>query len=226
MPTRDTIDVQFHANQTVTIAGVTLAPLDAYPILEQAAQRTPPPLLNFITDEGAGYESVGRIIYQAVRAGFPDESFSFHDPSSKPVLRPATEADIPFLLDLRHQTMDATMIAAGKTPSDEAHMQRVLYAFESAHIVLLADQPVGLLKVVRDAPVWDLVQIQVAPSAQGKGLGERLLRGLIAQAMASDVSVKLSVFKVNPALRLYTRLGFTVTDETEDAYEMVFMNPR
>ncbi len=172
MPTRDTLDIQFHANQTVTIDGTNLAPQDAFPIL-----------------------------------------------------RPATQADIPFLLDLRHQTMDATMIAAGKTPSDDAHLQRVLHAFESAHIVLMAEQPVGLLKVVRTAPVWDLIQIQVAPAAQGKGLGARLLRALVAEAMQSGAAVKLSVFKVNPARRLYERLGFTVTEETEDAYEMVFNNP-
>jgi ribosomal protein S18 acetylase RimI-like enzyme len=87
--------------------------------------------------------------------------------------------------------------------------------------VLLAGEPVGLLKVVRTGPVWDLIQIQVAPSAQGKGVGEKLLRTLKAQAMAADVSIKLSVFKVNPARRLYERVGFIITGETDDAYEML-----
>jgi ribosomal protein S18 acetylase RimI-like enzyme len=156
-----------------------------------------------------------------VRAGFPDECFSFYDPSTVPAFRPATEADIPFLLRLRRQTIDPHLAVAGMAQSDEAHLQRVLYGFDSAQIVLLAGEPVGLLKVVRTAPVWDLIQIQVAPSAQGKGLGEQLLRRLMAQAMAAGSSIKLSVLKANPAKRLYERMGFTVTAETEDAYEML-----
>lgn len=222
MTVRDTIDVQFHADQTVTIDGTTLQPSAALPLLEEAAKRVPPPLLNFITDDGAGYKSVGKIIHLAVHAGFPDECFSFYDPSPVPFLRPAAEEDIPFLLQLRHQCMNAAMIASGKTPSDDAHLQRIRHRFDAAEVVMLGDRPVGLLKTVRTGPVWDLIQIQVAPSEQGKGLGGKLLRRVIAQAMAAGVSVKLSVFKVNPALRLYQRLGFIVTGETDDAYDMQF----
>jgi len=221
-PIRDTLEIHFHADQTVTIEGVKLPALEAMPVLEQAARRTPAPLLKFVREDGAGYESVGRIIYQAVRAGFPDESFRLLGPKHRPALRPATETDIPFLMDLRHQAMDAVMVAAGMMPSDEAHMQRVLYGFEWAQVVLLAGEPIGLLKVVRTAPVWDLIQIQVAPAHQGKGLGEQLLRALMAQAMAAGASVKLCVLKVNPALHLYERLGFVVIGETRDTYNMLF----
>jgi GNAT superfamily N-acetyltransferase len=222
MTDRNTIDIQFHADQTVTIDGITLQPLAALPLLEEAAKRAPPPMLNFITDDGAGYESVGRIIYQAVRAGFPDESFSFYDPANVPMLRPATDDDIPFLLELRHQCMNAPLIASGHTPSDDAHLQRIRYRFDAAEIVLLGGRPAGLLKTVRTGPVWDLIQIQVTPSEQGKGLGEKLLRIVMAQAAAAGVPLKLSVFKVNPARRLYQRLGFVVTGETHDAYDMLY----
>jgi ribosomal protein S18 acetylase RimI-like enzyme len=221
-PARDTLEIHFHADQTVTIEGVTLAIDDALPVIEQAAQRTPAPMLKFVREEGAGYECVGPIIYQAVRAGFPDECFSFLGPRPRPALRPATETDIPFLMDLRHQSMDAVMVAAGMTPDDEAHMRRVLYAFEWAQVVMLAGEPIGLLKVVRTAPVWDLIQIQLLPAAQGKGLGEQLLRTLMAQAMAAGASVKLCVLKVNPALHLYERLGFVVIGEAADTYNMLF----
>lgn len=222
LPVRAVLEIHFHADQTVTIEGVTLPAADATPLLDAAAKRVPPPLFKFVRDEGAGYESVGRIIYQAVRSGFPDDSFSLLGQKHRPVLRPATQADIPFLMDLRHQCMDAAMLAAGKTLSDEAHLQRILHEFGWAHIVQLAGEPVGLLKVVRTAPVWNLIQIQVAPAEQGKGLGEQLLRTLMAEAMAAGASIKLDVFKVNPALHLYERLGFSVIGETDDAYDMLF----
>ena len=225
-PPRDTLTIRFHADARVTIAGRTMPAKDAAPILAQAAARTPPPLLDFVPDEDAGFEGVGAIIHQAVRSGFPDHCFSFHDPATWPALRPATSDDIPFLLALRHQTMDAAMIAAGKAPSDAAHLQRVLHAFGSAQVVELAGVPVGLVKVIRTAPVWDLVQIQVAPPAQRQGLGTRLVSMVIAQAQAEDAHVKLSVFKVNPARHLYQRLGFRITGETDDAYDMLYTNPR
>ncbi|GAB2844959.1 hypothetical protein GCM10027277_11210 [Pseudoduganella ginsengisoli] len=225
MPVRDTLTIHFHADQTVTIEGVTLAAVDATPLLESMAKRTPPPLLKFVPDEGAGYETVGRLIYQAVRVGFPDESFGLIGKKPTPVLRKANDADLPFLMELRHQCMDTPMLAAGKTPSDELHRQRILYQFEWAEIVELAGEPVGLLKVVRSPPVWDLIQIQVAPREQGKGLGSLLLHALMAQAMAYGASIKLSVFKVNPALHLYERLGFVVIGETDDAYDMLFTAP-
>jgi ribosomal protein S18 acetylase RimI-like enzyme len=143
-------------------------------------------------------------------------------PADRPALRAAAEEDIPFLLQLRHQCMNAALIASGHTPSDDAHLQRIRYRFDAAEIVLLGGRPAGLLKTVRTGPVWDLIQIQVTPSEQGKGWGAKLLRTVMAQAMAAGASVKLSVFKVNPARRLYERLGFVVTGETDDAYDMLY----
>ena len=220
-PATDSIEIHFHADQTITIAGVTMPPQQASSILEEAARRTPQPMLNFHPQAGAGYEAIGIIIYQAMRAGYTSDRINARPPSA-PTLRPATQADLPFLLALRHQTMDAPLIASGGTPSDEAHMQRILFCFEAARIVMIEDKPVGLLKVVRTAPVWDLIQIQVAPDMQGRGLGARLLRGVIDEATAAGAGVKLSVFKVNPARRLYERMGFKPVAETDDAIEMVY----
>ena len=79
-------------------------------------------------------------------------------------LRPATEADIPFLMALRQQTMDQHLAASGADTSLEAHRARVDYHFDCASI-LEDDQsePVGLLKVRRLPDAWEIVQIQLAP---------------------------------------------------------------
>ncbi len=60
--------------------------------------------------------------------------------------------------------------------------------------------------------------IVVSAEARGNGLGEAVMGLLVAQAHARGVPLWLSVYRTNPARRLYRRLGF---DERErDAIRM------
>jgi ribosomal protein S18 acetylase RimI-like enzyme len=135
-------------------------------------------------------------------------------------LRPATEADVPFLLDLRARTMAPHFLAAGRPQSEETSLERVRRAFDRASLVLLAGRPVGLLKAVREGERWELLQIQLAPEAQGRGIGTRLVRALVEEARAAGAALRLGVLKVNPARRLYERLGFVIVGESEIGFEM------
>jgi MOSC domain-containing protein YiiM len=134
--------------------------------------------------------------------------------------RPATEEDIPFLLALRQQTMSEHLEASGLQLSEAEHLRRVLAAFDSASVLLQAGKPVGLLKVVRTGAQWELVQVQLVPELQGRGLGTVLLQSLVAEARSHGAGLRLSVLKSNPAKRLYERLGFAVIEEKECSYEM------
>ena len=49
------------------------------------------------------------------------------------------------------------------------------------------------------------------PERRGAGLGAALLADLIAQAEALGKAASLQVEKINPARRLYERLGFRTT---------------
>lgn len=135
-------------------------------------------------------------------------------------LRAATESDIPFLLILRKITMDQHILNAGLVLSEENHLNRIHYRFDCAQIVQYDDKDVGLLKVVKEDNVWDLVQVQIHPSLQGKGVGQALVTDVLADAYKNKAAVKLSVFKQNPAKKLYDRLGFKIESETETTYEM------
>lgn len=135
-------------------------------------------------------------------------------------LRAATEQDIDFLLNLRIETMSDHFIAAGITQSKEYHRQRVLLRFDCAKIIIHQHQPVGLLKFTQDHLDWEIIQIQIKPSLQGKGVGSQLLQQVVAEAQKAGASVKLSVFKKNPARYLYERFGFAIVAETNDAFEM------
>jgi ribosomal protein S18 acetylase RimI-like enzyme len=134
--------------------------------------------------------------------------------------RAAMKEDIPFLLELRRKTMSAHLSASGVVTSEEEHLRRVLFRFECAEIVLLDNRLVGLLKVARDGLDWELIQIQLRPSFQGQGLGEKLVEEIITEAKRAGASLRLSVLASNPARRLYERLGFSVVMEKPHAFEM------
>ncbi|WP_278488514.1 GNAT family N-acetyltransferase [Achromobacter insolitus] len=135
-------------------------------------------------------------------------------------LQPATEDDQPFLLTLRKSTMQEHLRRAGAPLDDDHHLARIRYRFDDARIVWLDGRPAGLFKHGRDAAAWRIIQIQIDPAFQGRGLGRRLLQRVLDEADAEGVPVTLSVLKGNPARRLYEALGFIPMEETELEFEM------
>jgi ribosomal protein S18 acetylase RimI-like enzyme len=137
--------------------------------------------------------------------------------------RPAVEADLPFLLSLRLATMSPHFARQGIALSDEEQRQRAEFRLDAASLLVVDGEPVGLMKVLRDGDTWTVEQFQVAPSHQGRGLGTRVLRALIADARASGATLRLSVLKQNPAARLYERLGFRTVAESANAFKMTLV---
>lgn len=134
--------------------------------------------------------------------------------------RAATDADFSRLLALRKQTMDPHLTASGLSTDEDAHLRRLNYHWEDARLILRGDEEVGLLKAYREEAGWYVVQIQIAPAYQRQGLGRQALETVLLQADAENVSVSLSVLKVNPAKHLYDRLGFLVASQTENDFLM------
>ena len=78
----------------------------------------------------------------------------------------------------------------------------------------------GCLAVEWSGDHVKLQRVLLVPEAQGRGIGSHLVRELLARASAARRPVRLRVFKVNPAQRLWRRLGFTVIGETETHWLM------
>ena len=95
-----------------------------------------------------------------------------------------------------------------------------MHQFEFAEILLLHGQPVGLLKLRQSPTEWEIIQIQLSPTQQGNGIGRWILDGIVSDAAAAGVPIRLSVLKANPAMRLYERLGFKVVGEDADEFHM------
>lgn len=138
--------------------------------------------------------------------------------------RKASESDLDFLLDLRMKTMNEHYANSSLPTDRESTLQRVLYQFEKANIILLNNEAIGLLKIDRSKDKIEVLQLQVDPSQQGKGLGKTILKEIIEEALSSQQSVVLSVLKTNKAQNLYSSLGFVTIDENEHSYIMEFPN--
>lgn len=79
-----------------------------------------------------------------------------------------------------------------------------------SRLVLRTGRPIGLALVARRGWTSRLVVMGVVPEAQGQGVGQRLLRELLAEARRrGDRRFELEVIEQNPpALALYRKAGF------------------
>lgn len=138
--------------------------------------------------------------------------------------RTARQSDIHFLLDLRRKTMDVHLLASSLSISKKSHLQRIEYKFEHALIIEFNKTAIGLLKIEKTPSSIELIQIQIDPLYQGKGIGRQLLNHIIAESVNLGKTITLSVLKSNLAKNLYLDLGFKVIGEDDHSYSMKFLN--
>ncbi|MFM0207140.1 GNAT family N-acetyltransferase [Paraburkholderia sediminicola] len=135
-------------------------------------------------------------------------------------LRPALEADERFLFDLRKATMTEHLARAGEPTDDTQHRARLRYRYDAAQVICVDGEPAGLLKAYRTETEWFVMQVQIAPEHQSRGIGERVLQTVLQATQADALPVTLKVLKDNPARRLYQRLGFDIVNEDEIQFHM------
>lgn len=137
-------------------------------------------------------------------------------------LRPVTDADRPFLLEL-YAGVRAPELAL--VPWDEATKRAFVaqqFAAQDAHyrahypgatldVIEVGGAPAGRLYVHRGEHDVRIMDIALAPEHRGRGIGTALLRALIAEAGARTLSIHVEAG--NPARRLYERLGFRPAGE-------------
>jgi GNAT superfamily N-acetyltransferase len=95
----------------------------------------------------------------------------------------------------------------------QARWYREHYGAASFDVVLVDGEPCGRLYVHRGAAEIRIVDIALLPERRGGGVGTALLSDLLAEADATGKPVTIHVERLNPALRLYERLGFSVAED-------------
>ncbi|HKR44163.1 MAG TPA: GNAT family N-acetyltransferase [Paraburkholderia sp.] len=109
---------------------------------------------------------------------------------------------------------------AGESTDEEAHWARLRYRYDDAYVICCGSEKLGLFKFFRDPAEWTIVQIQILPEHQGRGIAAHLLGDFLREADDARVPVKLSVLKGNRAITLYQRFGFQVIDATDTSLQM------
>ncbi|MDY8135292.1 GNAT family N-acetyltransferase [Aquimarina sp. 2201CG5-10] len=132
----------------------------------------------------------------------------------------AQDTDKDFLLRLRKLTMVEHLEKAGLYLSDEEHIQRIKKYFECSRIILYLTKKAGLIKYLETDDTIEILQLQVLPEYQGKGIGKHLLNELYTKARGREKKLTLKVLKDNPAKHLYERTGFKVIGEDDYEYYM------
>lgn len=135
-------------------------------------------------------------------------------------LRNVKENDFTWLYDLRSQTMSKYINDSGDQFNLETQSNRIMKEYESIKIVKTDNQDIGMFKVKRNSDKWEIIQIQLLPDYQHMGIATKLIKNLQMEASQRGTPVFLSVLKVNPAKRLYERLGFEIVQEKEKSYTM------
>jgi SAM-dependent methyltransferase len=137
-------------------------------------------------------------------------------------LRPATEADREFLRSLHHACYRRWVEPIwGWYEADQNRRFDEAFSTTGCSIVELAGAPIGTLKTGRRDRALFVDDVEVAPGHQGRGIGTRLLRGVLTEADGARLPVRLRVLHTNRARRLYQRLGFAVEAETASHVLMV-----
>jgi ribosomal protein S18 acetylase RimI-like enzyme len=138
--------------------------------------------------------------------------------------RKAVEGDIEYLLWLRKETIETHLINSGVLLSEEDQVLRINYLFDQARIIIRDKQKIGLLKLDEREDEVELVQVQLDPKFQRKGIGQQVIKSVIENALNQKKKVSLSVLKQNPAKVLYQRMGFKIIGEDDSSFIMQYVN--
>jgi ribosomal protein S18 acetylase RimI-like enzyme len=87
------------------------------------------------------------------------------------------------------------------------------YARANFDIIVVDGEPAGRFYVHRGETEIRIVDIALLPEYRGDGIGTRLLHELLDEADAARKRVTIHVERMNPALRLYERLGFSLAED-------------
>jgi ribosomal protein S18 acetylase RimI-like enzyme len=137
-------------------------------------------------------------------------------------LRRVSAEDAQFLFQLYASTRQEEIASFG-WPADQAAVflrmqfdvrrRSYMAAYPSAEesVIFSGKISAGSVNVYRCGSEIRLVDIALLPEYRRRGIGGEIIRQLAAESEEKGIPLRLSVFRSNPAARLYARLGFVAT---------------
>jgi ribosomal protein S18 acetylase RimI-like enzyme len=138
-------------------------------------------------------------------------------------IRPAQRDELDALYDIHRVAME-TYVSQTWGSWDDA-LQRNFFAdqWPDLRLAIDVDGVLGGFLDLDESPERIRVEnLELAPAHQGRGIGTAILVSVQQRAALHNQPVGLQVLKVNPARRLYERLGFQQTGETKTHYQMAW----
>jgi ribosomal protein S18 acetylase RimI-like enzyme len=152
------------------------------------------------------------------------------------MFRRIADADLPFLARVYASTRaEELAVVTTMTDAQKAAFLGAQFQLQHAHyqkyypeadwlVIVRAAEDIGRLYIERWPSQHRIIDIAFLPAHRGHGFGEALLRDLMDEAAAAGKSVSIHVEKLNPAMRLYRRLGFT-TEEDKGIHDLMRWTP-
>lgn len=84
---------------------------------------------------------------------------------------------------------------------------------------------VGRMMLQKTQEKIQLIDISLLPQSRNKGIGSSLITNLQQESLLKNLTIELHVTPLNPAKRLYERLGFYL-HETSDFYWKMVWHPK
>jgi GNAT superfamily N-acetyltransferase len=151
-------------------------------------------------------------------------------------LRAETPADQEFLFELYASTRAEELKQVPWTDAQKQAFLRMQFEMQSTHyhshypdasyqIILSDGAPIGRLYVHRADSQISVIDIALLTEHRRAGTGGRLLGEILSEADGGRKKVAIHVERQNPALRLYTRLGFQMVED-KGVYLYMERNPR
>ena len=136
-------------------------------------------------------------------------------------LRAATQQDAAFIYGLRVAGLREYVVQIwGWDEADQAARFRAQFDPARYQVVVVDGRDIGAVAVEWRSDEVFFADIEVGPAWRGRGLGTAIVGAVLAEARRRGLPATLQVLKVNPARRLYERLGFRVVEETPTHYRM------
>lgn len=146
-------------------------------------------------------------------------------------LRPEEPEDTTLLYRLYASTRAGEMKLVPWSDSQKEAFLRTQFDAQTAHyhryypnasyeVILLEGEAIGRLYVHRTEDEILLIDITLLPKYRGAGIGGGLLNDLLSEAAAQRKPVRIHVERENPAMHLYTRLGFQKIEDKGIYYFM------
>lgn len=146
-------------------------------------------------------------------------------------LRPETDADLPFLLQVYAATRTEELALVPWSEEEkrafliqqfgaQRHHYYTYFPETAFGVIEQEGRPIGRLYLHERQTRVSIIDIALLPGNRHGGIGSAIITALQEQAAARGKGLAIFVERNNPARMLYDRLGFTVISEGDVYWEM------